>query len=371
MSQLRTELLTSIRAIEDIAPAWDALWRRSQTTLPTARAELVCRWLGHFAADRPSRTVLVWDGTELAAALPLVEQRRVGGVLATADTTINYWAPCGELLLWPEADDAVLDSLVEAMLRLPWSILWFDLVPIDAPRWIRLAESLHRHGYAIQASPRHEIGTVALEDPIDRYMAERSKKLLRNVRRNRRRLEAQAEVAFHLVDRIPPANVEPLLRRLLELEARGWKGRSGTAVLRVPGMFDFYARLTRQLAAWDQLLMTWLEIDRRPMAFELGWTAKGVYHTFKLGYDEQYRRFGPGHLLRAELFAALSSKRRCRAVDFQGPMTDALRSWATDSYRIGRLMAASPKRLGRLAMAGYRVLGPPLRRCRTLLNQSG
>jgi CelD/BcsL family acetyltransferase involved in cellulose biosynthesis len=369
--RLRTETVDSIHALRAIACAWDALWRRSQATLPTARAALVCRWLGQFAADRPWQTVLVWDGSDLVAALPLVEKRRAGGVLATADTTINYWAPCGELLLEPEADEAVLDRLVEGLAASPWPMLWFDLVPIDTPRWQALAAALGRLGYAVQFTPRYEIGTVDLSESYDAYLSGRSNKLRRNLRRNRRRLKAQGEVAFRLVEQLPPSEVEPVLRRLLEVESRGWKGAAGTAVLESPGMFAFYAQVARQLAAWDQLLLAWLEIDRRPIAFEMGWSAKGVYHTFKLGYDEDFGGFGPGHLLRAELFGRLSEEGRQRAVDFQGPMNEALRAWATGAYRVGRLMAASPRPWSRLALAGYRVLGPPLRRCRELLAQGG
>jgi CelD/BcsL family acetyltransferase involved in cellulose biosynthesis len=96
----------------------------------------------------------------------------------------------------------------------------------------------------------------------------------------------------------------------------------------------------------------------------MGWTAKGVYHSFKVGYDQSYRRVGPGHLLRKHLIETLFDDPQTRLIDFQGPVTQALASWSTRSYAIGRVVVA-PRRLpSRVLLTGYRTLATAVRRFR-------
>jgi CelD/BcsL family acetyltransferase involved in cellulose biosynthesis len=129
-------------------------------------------------------------------------------------------------------------------------------------------------------------------------------------------------------------------------------------------MFDFYRRQAEQLAAWGHLRVTLLEQCGRPIACELGWVAKGVYHSFKVAYDQAFREYGPGHLLRMLLTEEFCRRSDAKVIDFQGPMTKALASWSTKSYPIGRLVIA-PKRLGsRLLLAGYRAAASVTRRLR-------
>src|SRR5207245_258118 len=100
-------------------------------------------------------------------------------------------------------------------------------------------------------------------------------------RRQMRRIERHAEDdggAMLLVYReIEPPDVEPLLRRGFAVEDASWKSRAGTSVLKSPATLGFYIEQARQLAAWGDLQLSFLELDGRPIAFEYGWNAKGVY----------------------------------------------------------------------------------------------
>lgn len=129
-------------------------------------------------------------------------------------------------------------------------------------------------------------------------------------------------------------------------------------------MLDFFLRQARQLAQWGYLRLAFLEHQGEPIAFELGWTAKGVYHSMKVGYLSRFRRFGPGHLLRRELLRALSEQAGDLLVDFQGPTTDAIRQWSTSNYAIARLVIAPRNLCGRVLLAAYKTVAPLVRRLR-------
>ena len=361
MGRLELRQLDSVHQLRAVAPAWDALWQRSETTFPTARAELVAQWLEHFAPRARLRILLVREADELVAALPLVG-RRLRAVLPVGDLTMNYWSPNGELLLDPTADqEPVLDILADALVELPWPLVWLEMVPIETSRWHNLAEAIRRCGSSVDVHRRYRIGQVAVDGRFESYQASRSKNLLRNLRKDLRRLEKTGRVELEVQTEFAPGQVDDRLFQAFDLEDRSWKASGGHSVLRTPGMFDFYCRQARQLARWGHLQVAFLKRNDEPLAFELGWTAKEVYHSYKVGYDEAYRHYGPGHLLRMHLIRWLYEQPGYRLVDSQGPMTEALARWATQSYPIGRIVVAPRRLKGQALMAGYRTLAPLVR----------
>lgn len=361
VSQLKLREIDCVEQVRAVAPAWDRLWQRSEVSLPTARAELVAQWIEHFAPRARLRVLVVEQGEDLVAALPLAG-RQTYRMLPVGDLTWNYWSPNGELLLDPEADaQSVLDLLAAGLERAPWPLLWFDLVPFETPRWESLVRGLASRGLAVDVHPRYRIGQVEIRGSFDDYFAGRSKALRQSVRKRMRRLERDGLVELKVYSELMPEEIDRRLRQAFEIENRSWKKAAGGTVLSTPGIFEFYRRQARQLAEWGYLRLATLEHRGTLIAFEFGWAAEGVYYSFKVGYDPAYRKYGPGHLLRMRLIAALHETPGYALVDFQGPLNEALLSWSTRSYPIGRLVIAPRRLSSRTLMAGYQTLAPVIR----------
>lgn len=356
--------LDSVESIRAVAPAWDSLWQRSGVTMPTARAELVAQWLEHFAPGAATQALVVEQDGEFLAALPITG-RRVRRLITVGDVTWNEWSPSGELLLDPHCDaEAVLGRLLDGLTNLDWPLLWLDLAPIDAPWWRSFLNALARRQRSADVHPRYRIGQVELSGDFDAYFSSRSKNLRRNLRRDARRIEDAGGTTFDWRCEFDAEEIERELRRVFEVEDRSWKQSHGQTVLQMPGMFEFYCRQARQLAEWGMLRIATLEVRGQPIAFEMGWTAKRVYHSFKVGFDAAYRDYGPGHLLRRAIVERLYQSSDADTIDFQGPMTEALAAWSTRSYPIGRIVLAADGLAGRLALAGYRGMSRLMRRVR-------
>lgn len=362
---LRT--LDSVESIRAVAPAWDSLWQRSGVTMPTARAELVAQWLECFAPGKAAQSLVVEQDGEFLAALPLVG-RRIRRLLTVGDVTWNEWSPSGELLLDPQCDvGAVLSCLLDGLVRLDWPLLWLDLAPIESPWWRDFLYVLARQQISVDVHPRYRIGQVELSGDFDAYLGSRSKNLRRNLRRDAKRIADLGGTSLEWRCQFNAELIEEELRRVFEVEDRSWKQFHGQTVLRMPGMFEFYCRQARQLAEWGMLRIATLELDGQPIAFEMGWTAKRVYHSFKVGFDAAYRDYGPGHLLRRAIVERLCQSQDTVTIDFQGPMTEALAAWSTRTYPIGRIVLTADGLGGRLALVGYRGMSRLIRR----LRQSG
>ncbi|NUQ65614.1 MAG: GNAT family N-acetyltransferase [Pirellulales bacterium] len=361
MANLTPIILDDLGYLAEKAASWDRLWQRSEVGLPTARADLVRHWVGHFAPSSLFRAVCVEENGELRAALPLVG-RRIKKALSAGDVTWNCWSPNGEILLEASSEpQRLLDLITSAAKSLPWSVLWLETVPYQTTRWKCLFRCLAESGCPVDFRHRYDIGQVEIQGSFEDYLAGRSRQLVRTLRKDYRRLERSGAVELRIDAPPDAAGLEPRLREAFEIEQRGWKGRAGGAVLSNPGIFDFYLQQARILAAWNQLLTAFLLHRGKPVAFEIGWTAKGVYHSYKVGYDEEYRQFSPGNLLRMLLIEHFHTEPGWRLVDFQGPMTDALAAWSTRSYPIARVAVGLGPLRGRVALAGVR-LGAAFRR---------
>jgi len=356
MASFRLRQLESVEQLRATAAAWDDLWRQSETTIPTARARLVAIWLDHFARGATFRALVVDDGDRTLAALPLVE-RRVCRFVRCGGLTSNCWSPNADLLVNPSTDvEGMVDMLAGAMESMAWPLFWFDLVPIAQPGWQALVAALRRRGLRVDVHPRWEVGQIVLRGDVEAYLGSRSKNLRRSLRRDAEHLEKEAPLELHLEERFTAELAETRLREIFTIEDRGWKGAGGGSVLRHPSMFEFYRQQACQLAKWDALRVARLLHGERTIAFDLGWMGRGVYHSYKVGYDPDYRRFGPGHLLRERLVRALAPRGDVRAIDFQGPQTEALAAWSTRSYPIGRLVIAQRRLVGRALWSAYHVL---------------
>ncbi len=366
MGRIEIQRLDSIGAIRCRAAAWDRLWQRSEVSLPTARAELTAQWLEHFAREASFCVLTVEEDGDLVGVLPLAG-RKVRRVLPVADLTGNYWSFNGELLLDPQADRAAIcDRFAAAVASLPWPLFWAETIPIERPHWQEMRAAMVRGKLAVDVHARYRIGQVDLQGSFADYEKSLSKNHRRSLRKDLHHLEREGLSGFRLKSEFTAEEVSAALATVFQIEAGSWKRAAGGCVMSVSGLQEYYVRQCRQLAEWGSLRLASLEHRGRPIAFELGWTGKRIFHSIRVGYDQAYRSYGPGHLLRGWLIERLFQERDVETIDFQGPMTDALAQWSTSSYQVGRLVAVPPRLSSRTLWMGYRALVPAVRWLRKL-----
>jgi CelD/BcsL family acetyltransferase involved in cellulose biosynthesis len=346
--------LTSLEELRAAAPAWNDLWQRSDCTSPLARAEMVAHWIEHFVTDARLRVAVVEDGGCWLAALPLIEGR-AGGVLRAGVLPCNAW-PSGATLLWDvgNSSDAVGRTMTDAVGRLPWQLVSLEAAMPERASWQALHHALKTAGVPCDLKTRWRVGRLAIEHDWPAAFARLSRKHRQRIATSLRKLSGRGEVSFELHKHLAADTVESLLQRAVAIEDRGWKGRAGTSVLHTPGVFEFMLRQARCLAAEDRLWLAFLRCGERDIAFCYGIFAKGVLHSFKIGYDEEFAAFSPGHLLQYLLLQAIHADLAVEAVDYIGEMTEYHASWRPESYPFARLaFAPRGKLLGQAALWSY------------------
>ncbi|QDU95380.1 GNAT family N-acetyltransferase [Lignipirellula cremea] len=337
------------------ADKWDDLWTRSACAVPAVRSAIISDWLLQFSQPGKFKAFAVEDSEgRLLAALPLAA-RKLGGVVEVAGLTSNPWAPCGDLLLDETTDtDAVLDLLAPCIHQAPGALGWFDGVAIDTPRWVGFQNALRRAGMSFDVRESCLVGVVPVTGNWDAYRKTWSKNFRQVVGRRVRRFREDENRTFRIQHSFSPAEVRPLLERGFEVEDRCWKGEAGSSIVRSPGMAAYLIRQSEQLAAWGQLTLAFLEEKGRPFAFELGWTAKGVHHPFKVAYDEEFKSCGPGQLLLHEVIEHFFHDDQVHAIDFTGPLQSYTDRWRPEPYRLGRIVVSPRQLLGKTMYFGYK-----------------
>ncbi|MGE3779032.1 MAG: GNAT family N-acetyltransferase, partial [Pirellulaceae bacterium] len=302
------------------------------------------------------RAVVVEDGNTSVAALPMVE-RRWARVIRTGATPCNEWSLAGDLLLDTSTDGrATCDCLAAGINQLRWPLLRLSYVRTDAPAWLMLRESLSRAGLAVECRPSYDVTYIETPTDWEAYRRSWSKNQRHRLGGRLRRLREQGDARLQRAVPATSAETTRLLDLALDIEDRGWKGQNGTSVLRTDGMREYLLRLADQLVPRGELEFAFLELDQRPIAFEILLHAKGVLHSYKVGYDEQFEWYDPGHLLMHELLHESCATQRVKGYDCFGPNTVGLRRWRGSIYQIGQLIIAPSRWTGQAAMFTYRHL---------------
>lgn len=356
MARYRLEVLTSVKALRQIAVGWDNLWLRSDAPAPTSRAETAAGWIETFAPKARLCIPVVFDASRPVAAMTVIG-RRVRGPLELGTLAVNQWCDCGDLLLDPqsraeEAADRLLEGLIE---HANWPLLWFESIAVDARRWQLLSAAARRAGLELDSRPDCEVGRVLLPEDWQQYEASWSSNHRRHMRKAEKRALADGRLELRVYENPESPQLRDLLARGFEIEHRSWKGTAGSSVSANPQLAEFLARQAEQLSAWGHLVLVFLEHRGRLIAFELGHVAKGVYFSTKVGYDPAYAELTPGQLLRLLWFRHLHAQRTITAVDFWGPLADATAKWSNQRYRGGRIIVAMPSMAGRGLLALYRL----------------
>jgi CelD/BcsL family acetyltransferase involved in cellulose biosynthesis len=139
----------------------------------------------------------------------------------------------------------------------------------------------------------------------------------------RQRLSQLGGVRFEAITRPEERHIQTFI----DLEASGWKGRSGGAIANRLATRSFYLELARnpELRGMSRVYSLW--VDRTPVAMELGLVMKGRYYSPKACYNEDFSSFSPGHLLVSDIIKALSQE-GIHHYDFLGAWAKYKAVWA-------------------------------------------
>ena len=225
--------------------------------------------------------------------------------------------PCRDATALPD----IAAGLVR--LRMPVDLGYY---PADAPligeieRAARGRAKVVLRPQEIPAAPWLDLDP-SWQDP-DQHLKRNMKQ---SIRRNERRLRETGELR---IDFHEPAEheVDALLDTAVEVEAKSWKDRTGTALVHDTRQRDFFRLYAKTAARAGRLHITLVSLDGQPVAMYIGEIYNNVFWGYKTGFDEAFAKFGPGMLIHYHLISHLAGRGVSR-FEFQGQLIDYKRRW--------------------------------------------
>ena len=316
---------------DDLAAGWDALAADASEPNPFVERWCLQSALHLLDPERQARLVLVRDG----------EGGPVIGVMPLAPALHYGRLPLRHVTGWTHPNHFHGAPLVRAGFeRLFWSIL---LGWCDAAAWARtlvhvprLTEDgpLHRALVDVARVRGGEAETVHREEralldsdlsPTAYWDAAMRAKKRKELRRQANRLAEEGDVRFRRWQ--AGEALGPWLDAFLDLEARGWKGRAGSALASHSDTEAWFRAILIGAAEAGKLDMRALDLDDRPLAMLVNFISAPGGFSFKTAFDEDYARFSPGVLLQQANLDLLDDTRiawvdSCAAPDH--PMIDSI-----------------------------------------------
>jgi CelD/BcsL family acetyltransferase involved in cellulose biosynthesis len=244
--------------------------------------------------------LLARAGERLIGFMPVVSALRAYRLPIPAFVGTVPYSVYGAPLLAQGQTERAAESLLAAAAQAGAQLLVLPMLDLDGPAMAAFTNVLARRGQAPLIHREHERAALAVPEDAETYLrAGMGAKKLKELRRQRHRLDEEGAVAFALA--ATPEAVVGAIDRFLELEARGWKGKNGTGLGQSEGDARFAREAALALARAGTFEVLELTLDGRVLASGLVLRQRDTALFFKIAYDEAFSRFSPGVQLTVEL----------------------------------------------------------------------
>lgn len=296
---------------------WGRLGSRFRT--PLVQHDWLLSCAEAFHADGELAVIAVQEGGELRAAAPLVRLPLAQGGGYELLGQRRLWEPSA--LLYDGADS--LRCLSEALMGLerPLALVRLTRDPHVAAALVMAAAGRGKlMRQRVAPSPFLHVCSSWAE-----FMSSISSRRRYDLRRARRLLEKNGAVS---VDFAQPSreNVLAHLDEAMAVEASGWKGREGSAAAVAVTTADFLRRFCQRAAEAGNLRVSFLRVDGRAVAMQVGVDYADRHWILKIGYDESYADTSPGVQLMHEVVQRVHDM-GLSACEFLGSPEPWLQMW--------------------------------------------
>ena len=356
---LRVETIADPASFLGMRTTWNLLVHQAGIHHPFLRHEWVRTWWECFGRGRQLCVLLVKDGHDPIALAPLMlSEGRICGIrVRQLELMANVHSSQLDFIVsrWPqEAYRAIWAHLAE---QGDWDVMQLRDLPEGSATLDHLPRLAGADGFLVGSRPSGESPAVPLVGGWDAYFRGLRPKHRSNLRNRFKRLARIGTVERELASPADSSALDDALR----IEAEGWKGRAGTAILRRPETEQFYRKLAAEAADRGWLRLHFLRVGERRIAFQYTLEYGDRIYALALGYDPAFAPYSPQNLL-CSLVIEDAFSRHLLSYEFLGAREEWKMEWAPETRRLERLVLIRDSPRGRLLhLLKFRLL-PRLRR---------
>lgn len=276
-----------------------------------------------FYNDGDLRVVILWSDGKVSAAAPLASKKRWGIQYLELLGVSDLNEPCG--LLYESVQS--LEGLLNAVLEMEHPVVLQRMT--GCPTVENVLRISHNNKSIIINRPSAEFAYIPIKTTWKEFWNSLKPRRRNDFKRARKRAEKGGNIHVQIV--CPDSgNLNDYLRTAFEIEASGWKGRQGSAILKKAGLrrfFETYARLTCKN---KKLRLCFFKIGNTPVAMLIGVNYSNRFWVLKIGYDEKWRECSPGMQLAYETIRYAFTN-NLESYEWLGSDEEWLHTWPVDS----------------------------------------
>ncbi|HEY7456610.1 MAG TPA: GNAT family N-acetyltransferase [Solirubrobacterales bacterium] len=286
---LAVEWVEDIDAFAALGPEWEAML--PPDARPFDLHEWYSIWWGAFGAELQLALCTARRDGELVGVFPLA--RDGGRLVGLVNGHTGVFRPLAR-------DPGALEALAAAALDAGTGEIELRLLAPDDPGRRQLEALAGAAGRRCLAEPGFVSPIVETGGELEDWRKGKNKSWKSRIARYGRKLQRDHDAQLSIV--VAPDDLDAWLQEGFEIEAGGWKGEEGTAILSSPETEAFYGELARRFERRGELRLNRIAVDGKAIAFSLCLLGgdRRLY-SLKAGFDESWKKQVPGLILQLEI----------------------------------------------------------------------
>ncbi|CAM2006955.1 GNAT family N-acetyltransferase [Acanthopleuribacter pedis] len=184
-----------------------------------------------------------------------------------------------------------------------WRLAFLSGLQNEQPVWQKLVTRLH-HRFALFRGSQSVRRVASLEGGVDGFLARRTSKFRKNLRRNQRTCRAE-QLRFEVIHgALAPEQAREYLNTFMQVEALSWKGLSEQGVNQGE-MYVFYREMVAMLGPRDRFRAVTAHLDGKLVGFLFGGLLGPHFRGLQFSFDDRYRALGIGNALQMKMIEHL------------------------------------------------------------------
>lgn len=289
---LQISIIDHIDDLNKYADSWNALSYKVPPRLPTSSYAWVSTYFEHsLTAGETWCCIFAHDNDHLVGVLPLIVSRRTKAGLAWLSTPMGSHLKAVSPLLSPGKESDVLRALLNAAWSRHPGVVWIEISDLAANSSLLEYVGDYLHLTISRRTGRY----LRVDGNQNKYQSSLSRNFQSNQRKAVNKLRKLKGVETTFITGRDASSTQ--LSEFIPVEASGWKGRRGTAIQMSSDLIAFYTTLTTRFADAGWLEWHFLKAQGQVIAANLAIHFNRSIIVWKLGYDENYKRYSPGGML--------------------------------------------------------------------------
>lgn len=358
---LSCRVLDSSRDWDLVRPWWNELLERTPDATPWQSWDYLSLWWRALGDGKELRIVLVEREGRPCLAMPLQISRRFEMI----GMPVCMIEPVGMIMdvnrprlaigpFDPDAYRCALDALWQR--RREWDLVRIDEKQSGDDEVAILKGFAAERGLWYRDIFSHLCPYLDLRQDWTAYLESRSRRLRRNLRAGRRKLEARGVISLR--EHRSPEEIEAGYAIVLELHRRSWKAGKRIEQSQSDAYRRFFRTWLQRLAEQGRARILVLYCGRQPVAATIGVTAGQAYYSAQIVHDARFDVASPGTLLESMELEALMRDGSHATYDFLGAFLNNKLRW-TDTARSTSLVFVLRRSLRTLLIDGYYFRAKP------------